>query len=142
CLDAHDGGPAHHRHGDGAVPGEPEPRARRGPGDEYRRGRGVPRGREIDQASCGRLTSVTATYSRPPYADGQVAVIVGIPRPAATVISGSRAAEMGYGTQRLGRRPSYSTITTRPPPSPPPPPPPAPPHPPPPPHPILRSTPT
>jgi len=54
---------------------------------------------------------VTATYKDPPYAEGRVAVIVGIERPAAEVTSGNRADEMGYGTQRLGCRPSYSTIT-------------------------------
>ena len=34
-----------------AAAREPEPRARRRPGDEHRRGRGVPRRREADQAS-------------------------------------------------------------------------------------------
>src|ERR1051325_4478725 len=47
----HDGGPAHHRRGTRALPGEPQPRARGRPRHQYRRGRGLPGGGQVDQAS-------------------------------------------------------------------------------------------
>src|SRR5690606_38649899 len=62
-ADAHDGGSPHDRRRDGTLPRLAQPRAGRRPRDQHRRGRGLPRRGEVDQAprrGRGRADRVTA----------------------------------------------------------------------------------